>query len=716
SEEPIEVRWTGPLVVVPLVGDRPLRLAPGEAIVRLSGSEIRPVEVLRKSAEVTTTLRCAKLTHWTIDQGAQLEESAGVPVEMSDSRGMKLLTHTMVYSQSDGSAVLYGKSTAKLPVAPPEAGSQAKLELMDAAWSERCVLSLHGGDLDAMQVDRVSLQGNVAVRHPQISLDSNMLDLQFAGEPAGPSTRPTTRPATTMALKQLDANGNVKCVATGQGGEKDIRKIDCDSLKLLTAPGRDGRLYAREMVAIGNVYTSDPDREMWAGNLNVLLAQPTTRPATTQPSTRPANKDQLAPGELETLWAHVDVHIRTADGREAFADQLNIEVKDKQTQVTLHGRPAIVKREKDSLSGPVITMAVESQHVTVMGQGRLTGVKQSATDKEPRPVEVIWKRMLDGQGDAVDIEGDVVARSVDPDGTVNTANGQRVHLTTTRPTTRPVIARADTPVTQPAIARQPATRPVGELDVMANRVIESITLIGTARCESVLNDNVGTLLRRFHVDSETIRFMQKEEKAQELLIPGPGRVLFEDLRPAANDAEAKERAMDPMGMRGRTAFSWKERLTYSEKASQLVMTGDVIVAREPTQGEKHEPLVMQGDRLVADIVPQDEMPQPATRPGATTRPDTRPANIGGIETHVQLKNVHVEGNVTVRSDQLYVVADTIDYDPVSHLLTVRGKGRQRARQLDPKTELETASFDEMVWNTQTNHVIDSKNLTLTRRQ
>ena len=69
-------------------------------------------------------------------------------------------------------------------------------------------------------------------------------------------------------------------------------------------------------------------------------------------------------------------HFRTADGKEAFADQLNIEVKDKQTQVTLHGRPARVQREKDSLSGPVITMAAESQHLTVMGQGKLTGIQQ----------------------------------------------------------------------------------------------------------------------------------------------------------------------------------------------------------------------------------------------------------------------------------------------------------------------------------------------------
>ncbi len=700
SQQPLEIRWTGPLVVIPLPGERPARIAPGEAIVRMTGSPARPVEVVRQAGEVVTTLRCGKLTHWTLDDGAQLEEVQNLPVQMLDTRGMALRTHTMVFSQADGTAVLYGQSAARLPVSPPDAGGKLGTELMDAAWTERCILSLRGDDIVAMQVDRISLQGEVKVRHPQISLDSNVLDLQLQNDSASVGGGPATRPAQTASLKQLDANGNVRCVAQGQGGASDVRRIDCDALKLVTAPGKDGKLYAREMIAIGNVHTSDPEREMWAGNLNIVLAQPATRPASTRPATRPAGRDSLSPGELESLWAHVDVRIRTTDGKEARGDQLNIEARDGQTQVTLHGRPAVVQREKDSISGPVITMGVESQHLTIMGAGKLTGVQQAAPDKPARPVEVTWKRMLDGVGDVVDVEGDVVARSIDPDGAVNTAEGQRVRLSTTRPTTRPVVAA------------KPSTRPRSELDVMANRVIQSITLSGSARCDSVLNDKVGTLLRRFHVDSETIQFFQREEKAKELVIPGPGRMLFEDLRPAGDDADARERAMDPMNMRGRTAFGWKERLTYSEKASQLVMTGDVIVAREQILGEKHEPMLLQGDRIVADIVPQEQLPQV----GAAGAGNAQPMNIGGIETRVQLKRVVVQGNVTVRSDQLFVVASEIEYDPAAHLLTVRGKDRQRARKLDPKTELEDASFDEMVWNTQTNQIIRATNLQAARRQ
>ncbi|HEV8291691.1 MAG TPA: hypothetical protein VGP94_07190, partial [Tepidisphaeraceae bacterium] len=48
ADQPLEIRWTGPLTIKPVLGDRPDRIAPGEAIVKLIAREGRFVEVNRE--------------------------------------------------------------------------------------------------------------------------------------------------------------------------------------------------------------------------------------------------------------------------------------------------------------------------------------------------------------------------------------------------------------------------------------------------------------------------------------------------------------------------------------------------------------------------------------------------------------------------------------------------------------------------------------------
>jgi hypothetical protein len=89
---------------------------------------------------------------------------------------------------------------------------------------------------------------------------------------------------------------------------------------------------------------------------------------------------------------------------------------------------------------------------------------------------------------------------------------------------------------------------------------------------------------------------------------------------------------------------------------------------------------------------------------------------------VQFKNVHItgrpdtEGGVEVISGGLRVRADSIDYDPAKHRLYVRATGRNRVRQFDPNTGLETALFDEFVYDTQANQIISSKGFMMIHRK
>jgi lipopolysaccharide export system protein LptA len=157
-----------------------------------------------------------------------------------------------------------------------------------------------------------------------------------------------------------------------------------------------------------------------------------------------------------------------------------------------------------------------------------------------------------------------------------------------------------------------------------------------------------------------------------------------------------------MNLRGKTGFMWKESMLYDEKAHRITMTGDVIVGREEVNPKGPERLYVAGDKIIADLVPPDpNAPQ--------TQPATRPAmGLGGdLSKKMELKHVRVEGNVRVRSDKLNVEAATIDYDPASGTMTMRGSAGQPVRQFDADN-VPQASFEEMIWNTKTSKIIASK--------
>lgn len=694
TTRPIEILWKGPLTIVPLPGDRPERIAPGEAIVKMTGSAKRPVTLLRDEAGKKSLMKCAVLTHHTLDRGTVLDEGPGLPVEMIEIQqgvvASHIVTHSMTFSEETGTAILTGRSTAKLPM---QDGTDKKPELMDVSWADRCTLYF-AGSIEDMVVQRADLRGAVAVKHPALNLTAQNLDLYLSND--APTTRPTTNPSTTRpsrsaspALRQLDANGSVKAVVQGPGGPEDLRKIEAETLKLTTATGPDGKLFARELNASKSVHMLDPEREMWAEYVNITLAPPAPPAAkpTTRPATRPGKKKlDMDSGELESLFAHDKVKIITHDGKQAFANVLAIEVKDKLTRVTLHGLPATVKTsEKDVITGNIITMIPETQHVVISGEGRMKGVHQPNLSQAGQPFDINWTRSLEAKDDVIELLGGVAAKMTDAEGAVNTATGERAILTTTRPVKKDDEGGGE--------------EPKGELDAMGGRVVTSVTLKGAgdqrAVSESTLTDEHGKLQRLFHVDSDTIQYFSKGEKQRELIIPGEGKMLFADLRPPADSEEAKAAADDQMNIRGRTAFQWNERLVYDEKASTLTMTGGVQIARLPAEGENLEPLRLTGEFLVADIVPAER-----------DLDGNRLA--GGINSKMQLKKVHVEASdarpVRVTGKNLDVEAVTIDYEPAKHLLIARGKDRRRVRQFDVNNGLESASFDEFIYNTKTGEV------------
>jgi lipopolysaccharide export system protein LptA len=717
ADQPLEIVWTGPLTITPILGDRPDRIAPGEAIVKLIAREGRFVELNREANAIKSNIKAGTITHWTLDQGARMEAGPGVPVEMTDTRGTHITTRTMLFSQADGTALLLGKSHAELPT---EEGTGSKTlppnarpEMMAVDWLERCTLYFEGDDPDNLIINRADLVGAVGVKTKQIQMNSDALNLHFA-PPQAPPTAPAAQPTrTSPALRQLDAFGNVKSILTGPNGPGDIRKLDCDDLKLRTARAPDGRLYARSVDAIGHVHTIDPKSELTAGNLHAVLGVPSTQP-TTKPTTRPGRKADMDTGELESLVAHDNVHAIMDDGSTADADRLDISVKDGKKAITLQGQPAIVTRKTGTLIGEIIHIVPDLQQLSVTGPGRMDGVQRSAPDQPARPVTVIWERNLLGHDNVIECVGGVIITTIGSDGSKDIARGRQVTLTTTRPTTQPATQPAGDaklaqklPTTQPlASAKKPTTKP-SDFDVMGDREIESVILDGSAQVTSTITDASGALIQMRHIDAERMEFYQTDPRARRLVIPVPGAMITVDNRPPSTQPAAGGDD-DPMSMRGQLGFKWGKSLIYDESQKQVVMSGGVLVVRQE-QDPKAAQTRMTGDTLTADVEPP---PQPATKP--TTKPAGAPAS-PAAPMKMQVKKVHVEGSVDVVNGGLHLKAETMDYDPEKHVMTARGSGRKRVQKINDK-DMEEASFDEFVYDTAKGTVISSKNAIFTEQK
>lgn len=736
AEPPIEITWSGPLVIVPLPDHTPERIAPGESIVRLIGAPGQQARLTRTTDNVTTTITGGSLTHWTLDQGALLLEGHGFPVELREKRNgldsTHIITRKMEFSEKTRQAVLSGPSSARLPIddhmappAPAHAPANAAAKpipnsFMNVQWADNCTIAFDGnGGLENMVMKRADLRGKVNIDHPQLTLDSESLGLAFAPSPpaAGAVPDPAAKPnaRSSPSLQSLDAQGKVRCNIRDDTGAEIKQTVNCDNLLLATAPGKNGKFYPRQINAMGHVHAVDADRDLTAGFVNLILHDPADHPAAApadKAADQKAAKREFDLGDLKSLVASDQVRIKTADGKRAQADRLTLDTNpDKTTTVRLTGSPATVFRERDKLTGPLIEFSPESQEFKVVGAGRIDAVRQASTTQPATPVTVTWEKDLAGKGDEIAATGAVKAESTDPDGTVNVAKAQRVTLLTKKLEPKPA-APADAQKPAGAAAQKPEAKPASrksEFDAMSDRQIEGITLEGQAETTSTLHDANGKLLRLAHLMSEKIIYSQPAGQPKSLNIPGAGKMIVVDDRPPGDTAQAKEAASDPMGVRGRTAFSWDKSLTYDEKASQVKMTGNVEVARLAqggNQGEHVQPLHIFGDQIIADVVPAPENPaMPAPK---------KPGLDSDFSNKIQLKRVRVLGSVAVKGPKINIEAEQIEFDPVTHRLTATGTPNKPVVQRD-NDGLEVARFDKFVWDTQRN-LIDSENAVFSKRK
>ncbi|MGF1633539.1 MAG: hypothetical protein ACFCVE_06790, partial [Phycisphaerae bacterium] len=209
--------------------------------------------------------------------------------------------------------------------------------------------------------------------------------------------------------------------------------------------------------------------------------------------------------------------------------------------------------------------------------------------------------------------------------------------------------------------------------------VERVILEGNARLGSVLNDPVGGLLRRSRLEAPRVEF---DVPARRVVVPVPGRLLYQDNRPPeqpdpadANAVEADGAAAAPPAvapgvapgglgnLRGATAVQWGDSLVYDEPARQAELTGGVRMAHEGI-GDNARRLNLSAGRVKLTFLPA-ETDAPGEGGGEG-------GGEAGMPAGADLQRLQASGGVTYVSEQVSFEAATADYDATTGILVATG--------------------------------------------
>ncbi|HEV7301760.1 MAG TPA: hypothetical protein VGN72_20655 [Tepidisphaeraceae bacterium] len=655
--EPIIVYWTGPLRMTPLTEPPLAALSPGDAVAELSGSNV----TLQQAG---ATVKAGAAQYRTSDGSATLRPPAGESVvTITDADGRTITTERVDYDGAARVAILGGAGKIDVPAATVVADANAparpadntvkkdaaKGEPLTATWKSQAMIQL-AGDERATTLSQIDTEGDVHVEHPRLSLTSDALSLRF--EPGEKPDQPV--------LRQITATGAVKAITTA---EEAKRTIESDRLALFTKTDEKGQPAPDRFEASGNVHAHDAQQHLYADTLTANLAASAAKP------------DEI---ELKDLRAAGNVKLTDKDDTSATGDDLHVIMVDGQPQIELSAEKSVqVVSPQGTLIGPAVTINAKTGTATITGAGSIRAMQGEG--KEQRPVDIEWAKdaTLKSNENVVDIVGDVVVNSTSPAGVMETAKSDRVRITLADVVDDDADAKAN------AATRTAATRPPGKVeskktpldgmavgtDAFGDKEAVAVTLLGNVSVSSVESLD-GTPVREFHLLSDEVRY---DLKAERLLVPVPGRILYEDVRPASSPDE------DVRG-RGAVAMAWKNTLTIDRRSNKAIIDGEVVVKHQPATADG-APLDLFTTTIEADLAPQGET-----------------ANEGDPLPGV--KRVTAKGPIAFSSAGRTFEGTHLTYDAATQMVIATGTREQPLRVLDASGTL-TGTADEVHYNMKT---------------
>ncbi len=680
AEPPIVITWSGPLEVVPATEAPP----PGDAIVRLSGQPL----VLHHGQG---TIHCQQATYHSAGGQLLLLGDEQSPLVMGDQSGSRIITRRLDFDPAARLARLSGPSSATF-VSTSQAGAK---ETLTAHWQQTC--DLHFSNLaaqGALELESATLRGQVRLEHPQIrSFEAQLLELDFASvassSTSGASTTPapigttaTSRPA-MPSLRRLRAQGKVRCLLAQ--ADQPLGGIECGELILMADADAKTPFSPRHILASENVHAFDSQQFLKCQQLDLVLEN--------VPQTGQADPAK-ALAAIRHLTATGQVSAQLNNNGTFQGDLLVLEgTEGNIVEAHVAGKPAQLSDKQTTLTGDDIVYRPLAQSAIVQGPGTLVSKpvvrqEESALD---RNLAASWQSgaKLDGEHNRLTVRGKVLLTSRQPDGADSqVACDQAIFL-----------LQSSASASTHRAATQPANPLAG--DFLAGKSLSAIELKALSPQEPVQLTNRwltsdGTLARRLAIFCDQARYElpagdRSAQSNGRFTVPGAGRMLWEDHRPAPV-ATAPVAATNPVltagsDSRGRTAITWNDQLLYDAASGQINLQGKVLLRHQPEQHDGKS-FDLQADQLTALL---------AERPAASTHPASRPA-----EPTASIAKLTARGNVQFLAEQAELTAALIEYNPAAHLLTASGGENQPVRV---EKGVNTGSFEQVQFNTLTEQLL-----------
>ena len=656
--DPIIVKWTGELIVVPAPDDPIKPASENDAVVRLMGAPA----VLQANGG---RLEAANVAYETEHQVAVVQGTPGHPVVMTDSHGSRLMTQSLRYSQKLGTAIMTGASAAEFTT--EVAG---KPQSLNASWAQRGEVTFDGS-ADANTITHLQLEGDVKVQHPRIQrFNAGVLAVDFT--PVAKDAPKGAKPA----IKTLIAKQKVDGVLLNET-DKPVA-IKCEDLILDMAKGEKTEVYPSRIRATGNVLAGDGKQQIQADSIDAFMSETI---ATKDANAKDEPKAQLA--GLQNLLAVGNVQIRGENGETVQADRVQLKQDGQKSQwVVLDGNPATLSGKNTLLVGKHIELDTVGESALLTGGGRavLPDASMSASGKG-LPVEINWTgdAHLDGSQNLGTLAGNVAMKYASADGALNQAWGDKVE-----------IAMAKRPTTRPQSHKKP-----GQMSFIADRYAQRLTLLPgdgkEVQVQSLLTLANGTILRQINVFGPRLDCLLSPGGLENFTVPGsaakPGRMLYVALPPATKKAVNVDDPLKAGSLKGTTAFAWRDKMVYDRSTSQFVMTGDVLIRHRP-QAKDGLPFEVNASTVTADIV----------KP-ASAKPATASAPIEALE----VSQITLTGSpVTIARSDMNIAAPTVEIFPGTS--TVAAKGNERSPVQYEKNQ-STGTATELYINTQTQKVV-----------
>jgi lipopolysaccharide export system protein LptA len=702
TPQDLVVTWTGPMEMRP---DATVPLSsPKAALIQATGTAAEPV-ILRNGATQKAT--AATFSYDTGIQTALLQAGDQQPVELTDATKGKLTCSSLTFNQVEGTMLLMGPGQL---LADAKTGSH-----QSARWQRELQLFLTGkGNLadptaghKDQTIRRAIFMGDAQVADANSRVSADQLDVQLIPGPKKDSV-----------IDHVDAAGHVQVVSNRQqGGHDQSDTLNTDHLVLTTVADATAGRRPDTMLATGNVDATihSSGAADKASTQRIITPQLTVTLAPKTQATANAPAGALGDVAVSKVAADGGVSITMISGTNAPVTATSNTLRaDAITGVaTLEGSPpasfiaatapasqpvtppadaqnlAVLTQGSNLLRSAIIHLTQKDESVTIPGGGALSFIPPAKKGDTPSPVKITWADSMsyDGKQKTATFKGPVHATMLgksDQHSTLDCDNLQVTVADNTPP-------HSTTPAVKPA-----ATSP-GALPGEDRMKLSEIIARGNVIAQGDTLDANGAVINRLYLTGDTLVY---DDPSHLMTVPGPGRMLVEDLRPDVTPTTPAPTAdaANPLGAgsaRGSTAFQWSQSLSFDSAQNVIALHKDVVMVHKPNKpiaagktGSANA-AIGKGDGLM--ILKTQDLLTTLTQAKGTTN---NPMQLGTGGT-TKLSHVTADGGSILSLNDSQLSAKTLQYDADKGLAAASGDADNPAVATRPDG---VTDADRIEWN------------------